>query len=117
MTCLVDRVLSEAGMKLHSSTLGASFVYTLALIMTIFNKKSLQGFLEKSSKHFIVHSKVTTMKNLDIFSRNLREDFFLKIGILSPKVYTKNFPNLEACNFIPVPLRPMGIKQVIEVLY
>ena len=37
--------------------------------------------------------------------------------LLSPKVYTKNFPNLEVCNIIPVPHRPMGIKQVIEVLY
>ena len=57
MTCLIDRVLSEAGMKLHTflHMLGTFFVYTLALSMPIFKKKSLlRRFLEKSSKLFIV---------------------------------------------------------------
>ena len=37
-------------------------------------------------------------QSLKFFPRNLREDFFffLKIGILSPKVYSKNVPNIEA---------------------
>ena len=71
-------------------------------------------FFEIKKCHF---SNVTTMKSLGVFSRNLREDFFLKIGILSPKVYTKNGPNIEECNFIPAPLRTLNTKQVIEVLY
>ena len=45
------------------------------------------------------------MKSLGIFSRNLREDFFLKIGVLSAKVYTKMVPNIEVCNFIPAQWR------------
>ena len=48
-----------------------------------------------------------------LFPRNLREDFFLKIGILSPKVYTKKVPNIEECNFIPALLRSLATKQVI----
>ena len=62
-------------------------------------------------------SNVTTMKSLGIFSRNLRGDFFLKIGILSVKVYTKKVPNIEECNFIHVSLRLLTTEQVIEVLY
>ena len=57
------------------------------------------------------------MKILGIFSRNLRKDFFLKIGILSPKVYTKNVPNIDVCNFIHAPLRTLSTKEVIVVLY
>ena len=33
-----------------------------------------------------------TMKSLGVFSRKLREDFFLKIGIHSTKVYTESSP-------------------------
>ena len=57
------------------------------------------------------------MKSLELFSRNLRKDFFLKIGICSAKVYTKKVSNIEECNFIPAPLRSLSTKQVIEVLY
>ena len=57
------------------------------------------------------------MESLELFPRNLREDLFLKIGILRAKVYPKNVPNIEECNFIPGPLRGLTIKQVIEVLY
>ena len=56
-------------------------------------------------------------QSLKLFPRNLREDFFFKIGILSPKVYTNNVPNIEVCNFILAPLRTLPIKQVIVVLY
>ena len=35
---------------------------------------------------------VTTMKSLELFPRNLRKDFFLKIGIFSVKVYKKKSP-------------------------
>ena len=38
-------------------------------------------------------------------------DFFLKIGILRAKVYTKNVPNIEECNFMPAPLRTLITKQ------
>ena len=89
-------------------------LYTLALSMPIFKKKSPRRFLEKKPTHC---SNVTTMKSLGIFSRNLRRDFFLKIGILSVKVYTKKVPNIEECNFIPVLLRSLATKEVIEVLY
>ena len=57
------------------------------------------------------------MKSLELFSRNLCKDFFLKIGRLSVKVYTKKVPNIEECNFIHVPLRLLTPKQVIVVLY
>ena len=57
------------------------------------------------------------MENLELFPRNLREDFFLKIGIHSAKVYTKKVPNIEECNFIPAPLRILSTKQVIVKLY
>ena len=57
------------------------------------------------------------MKSLELSPRNLRGDFFLKIGILSVKVYTKKVPNIEECNFIHVPLRLLTTEQVIEVLY
>ena len=119
MTCLIGRVLSGARMKLHTSMLGTFFVYTLGLSMLIFKKKSLRRFLGKSSKLWVLHKKsfLCNTQSLELFPRNLREDFFLKIGILSPKVYTKNVPNIEVCNFILAPLRTLSIKQVIVVLY
>ena len=57
------------------------------------------------------------MKSLGVISRNLRGDFFLKICILSVKVYTKKVPNIEECNFIQVPLTLLTTSQVFEVLY
>ena len=51
---LVFRGLSGTGMKLHSSMLGTFFVYTLALSMPIFKKKSSLKRLGESSKLFIV---------------------------------------------------------------
>ena len=57
------------------------------------------------------------MENLELFPRNLREDFFLKISIHSAKVYTKKVPNIEECNLIPAPLKSLATKQVIVVLY
>ena len=92
MTCLVDRVQSVAWMKLHTSMLGTFFIYTLALSMPISKKKSSRRFLEKMPKLILV---VTSMKSLELFSRNLCKDFFLKIGMLSAKVYTKKVPNIE----------------------
>ena len=62
-------------------------------------------------------SNVTTIQSLQLSPRNICEDFFLKIGILCAKVYTKKVPNIEVCNFINAPLRLLSIKQVIEVLY
>ena len=64
-------------------------------------------FAEISGKKYQTFhcSNVTTMKS------------FLKIGILRAKVYTKNTPNIEECNFIPVLIRPLNTRQVIEVLY
>ena len=119
MTCLIGKVLDGPGMKSHTSMLGTFFVYTLALCMPIFKKKSPLKRLGKSYKLWVLHknSFLCNTQSLELFPRNLREDFFLKIGILSPKVYTKNVPNIEVCNFILAPLRTQSIKQGIEVLY
>ena len=57
------------------------------------------------------------MKSLELFSGNIHEDFFLKIGILSAKVFTKKDPNIEVCNLIHASLSILSTKQVIEVLY
>ena len=46
----------------------------------------------------------------ELFPRNLRKIFFLKIGILNLKVYTKNVPNIEVWNFILAPLRTLPFK-------
>ena len=56
------------------------------------------------------------MENWELFPRNFHEDFFLKIGILSVKVYTNKVPNIEEYNFIQVPLTLLTTRQVIEVL-
>ena len=119
MTCLIERALSGTRIKLHTSMLGTFFVYTLGLSMPIFKKKSLQRFLGKSSKLWVLHKNdfLCNTQSLELFPRNLRKDFFLKIGILSPKVYTKNVPNIEVCDFIPGPSTASPIKQVIVVLY
>ena len=61
--------------------------------MPIFKKKSSRGFLEKTHKLFIVVT-LLQWKFWNFFSRNLRKDFLLKIGILSAKVYTKKVPNI-----------------------
>ena len=57
------------------------------------------------------------MKSLELFSRNLCKDFFLKIGRLSVKVYTKKVPNNEGCDFTPAPTTTQSIKVVIVVAY
>ena len=75
-------------MKSHTSMFGTFFVYTLALCMPIFKKKSSLKRLGKKFQNFHC-SNVTTMKSLELFPRRFREDFFLKIGIRGSKVYTK----------------------------
>ena len=51
-------------------------------------------FAEITGKTLLtLHSgNVTTMKILELFPRNLREDFFLKIDIHSANAYTKKCP-------------------------
>ena len=49
------------------------------------------------------------------FPEIFAEIFFLKIGILSAKVYTKKVPNVEEFNFIHALLRIQSTKQVILV--
>ena len=119
MTCLIGEAVNGPRMKSHTSMLGTFFVYTLALCMPIFKKKSRLKRLGKSSKLWVLHKKsfLCNTQSLELFPRNLCEDFFLKIGILGSKVYTKNVPNIEVCNFILAPLRIQSIKQGIEVLY
>ena len=62
--------------------------------MPIFKKKI---FADNSGRKFTLYSSnvVTSIQSLELSLRNIREDFFLKIGILSVKVYTKNVPNIE----------------------
>ena len=86
-------------MKLHTSMLGTFFVYTLTLT-------KYADFQEN-----------TSIQSLELSPKNIRVDFFLKIGIHSAKVYTKHLPNKEVYNFIPAPLRTLTIKQVIVVLH
>ena len=119
MTCLIGEAVDGPRMKSHTSMLEMFFVYTLALCTPIFKKKSPLKRLGKSYKLWVLHknSFLCNTQSLELFPRNLREDFFLKIGILIPKVYTKNVPNIDVCNFIPAPLRTLSIKQVIVVLY
>ena len=99
--------------------LGTFFVYTLGQSMPIFKKKSSQRFLGNSSELRVLHKNDSLCKtqSLELFPRSLREDFFLEIGILCPKVYTKKVPQIEECNFITGPLRSLATKEVIEVLY
>ena len=70
------------------------YVYTLTLSMPIFKKKSARILLVE-----------------------ILADFFLKIGILSAKVYTKNVPNIGVCNLTTAPPRTLSVKQVIVLLY
>ena len=57
MTCLMDKSLSGALIKLHTSMLGTFFVYTLAQRMPISKKKSSQIFLGESCKLCVLHKK------------------------------------------------------------
>ena len=59
---------------------------------------------------------ITTYRREQNFTHPISKPY-QKIGILSPKVYTKNVPNIDICNFILAPLRTLSIKQVIVVLY
>ena len=95
MTCLIDRILSVTGMKLHTSILGTFLVYMYIGSM----------YVCRFSTFFETFPQKSPRKN------------FLKIGIHRAKVYTKNAPNIEECDFIPVPLRTLSIKQVLVVLY
>ena len=119
MTCLIGEAVDGPRMKSHTSMLEMFFVYTLALCTPIFKKKSPLKRLGKSYKLWVLHknSFLCNTQSLELFPRNLSEDFFLKIGILSPKVYIKNIPNVEVWNFILVLLRAQPFKQAIEVLY
>ena len=54
ITCLIDRVLSGAGMKSHTSMLGTFLVYVYLGPVSDFQEKSSRSFLGESSKLFIV---------------------------------------------------------------
>ena len=107
---LLDNQSSEQGKdEVTYFYVGDVFVYTLGLSMPIFKKKCSRRFLGKCSKLWVLHKNdfLCNTQSLELFPRNHREDFFLKIGILSPKVYTKNVPNIEVSNFILAPLRTL----------
>ena len=119
MTCLIGEAVDGPRIKSHTSMLEMFFVYILGLSMPIFKKKSTWRFLGKSSKLWVLHKNdfLCNTQSFQLSPRNICEDFFLKIGKLRAKVYTKKVPNIEVCNFINAPLRLLSIKQVIEVLY
>ena len=62
-------------------------------------------FAEISGKMFQTFhcTNVTTMKSLELFPRNLREHFFLKISIHCDKVFTKKVPNIEVLVILNFP--------------
>ena len=82
-----------------------------------FQEKNLRGDFWENVPNFGYYIKnhfYVIPKVWNFFPEISAKIFFLKIGILSPKVYTKNVPNIEVCNFILAPLRTQSIKQVSE---
>ena len=77
-------------------------------------------FAETSGKKFQTFQckNVTTKKVWNFFPQTFQVHiFFLKIGIRSSKVFTKNVLNREICDSIPAPSRTLSIKQVIVAFY
>ena len=85
MTCLIDRVLSEERIKYVEDVFRIHLVGTE---YTDFQEKNLRGDFWEKVPNFEYN-----IKMFETFSRNLPGDYFLKIGIFSAKVYTKNLPN------------------------
>ena len=97
---LTRRRSGRARNKVTYFSVGDVFCIHLGITYAKFQEKI---FPETSGKKFqnFHCSNVTTMKSLELFPRRFRGNFFLKIGILRAKVYTKNFLNIEVCDFIP----------------
>ena len=77
-----------------------------------FQEKIFADFSGKKFQTFTFHCcNVTTMKSLGVFF----PEIFFKIVIHNAKVYTKDVPNIEVCDFIPAPPRTLSIKKVIVV--
>ena len=93
MTTLIGWVLGGAGVRSHTSMLDTFCVYTLALSMPISKKKSLQRFLEKTPKLFIV---VTCLAQLDFWYCTKSELLFY--------ILRKSF-SLQFLATIPTPLK------------
>ena len=94
MTCLKDFMLLCWG----------SFLYTpWDNVFQFSRKKSSWRFLGKGLKLCVLHKNdflcniQQCTQSLELFPRSPCEDFFLKIGMLSAKVYTKTVPNIEVC--------------------
>ena len=81
-----------------------------------FSRKNLRGDFWKKRLNFSLQQRYYNEK-FRSFSRNLREDFYFKIGLISAKVYTKNTPNVEVCNFNPATPKTQSIKVVIVIRY
>ena len=83
MTCLKGEGLDGLGMNSHTSMLRTFFVYTLALSMPIFKKKSPLKRLRKSSKLFIVvifgHSHFKRFKHKFVKKILIRNIFEIKL--------------------------------------
>ena len=102
MTCLINRALNGAGMKLHSSMLGMFYVYTLTLSMLIFKKKTSQIFLGESSKLCIVVTcKYSTRLSIFLYSLMLK---IAKTIVL--------FWRISKCSNLNAPVMPSADKLI-----
>ena len=88
MTCLIERVLGRD--KVTYFYVGDIFCICLGTMYADFQEKI---FLEISGKKFQTFHciNVTTMKSLELFPRNILEEFFLKIG-LEPRCIQRTTP-------------------------
>ena len=75
-------------MKLQTSMLVDLFCTCLGTKYANFQQKFIVKISGQSVQTFHCGN-ITTMKCWIVFSRNLLDDFLLKIGILSAKVYSK----------------------------
>ena len=81
---------SERGMRPFGIHLGTNYANFQEKIFPDISGRKFQT---------LYSSNVTAIQSLDLSPRNIRKDFFLKIGILCAKVYTKKVPNIEVCNY------------------
>ena len=134
MTCLMDRSLSGALIKLHTSTLGTFFVYTLAQSMLIFKKKCSQIFLGESCKLCVLHKNSKCQSGHDIMlslrwtklettgklrgkkaSRRNKKVFLLLLSLVALIFYfdpQKNLPHSQCAKIESVIITEKGLTKV-----
>ena len=93
MTCLVDRVLSEAGMMSHVRDV---FCIHLVTMYDNFQEKFCAEISGKIFQTFHCSNVTKYNEKFETFSRkSLQRFFFLKISIQCAKVFTKNVLKIE----------------------